>query len=441
MKHFSIGVIWRLCMLTLILAGIIYFLQQKLWFAVFLLFVFLGLAFFSLLNYVSSVNRKLARFFESVRYADFTVKFRADNKLGKTFEEVNQQLNGVLDAFRQARAEKEANLHYINTIVQHVNVGLLSFDASGNIELINNAAFRTLGIYRLRNISELNNSIHVRLYEILKNLPSGSKTLYETSSEQQITINSTTVSLRGRVIKLVSLQNIQSELQEKELDAWQNLTKVLRHEIMNSVTPIVSLASTMREIIEIDLSDKTEIKETVDDLKEALQTIENRSKGIMNFVNAYREFTTIPKPVFQETNSKSLVSHLLNLVQPQIKVKNITLKTDFKHDFEVKADTDHIEMVLINLMKNAIEAVENKLSPEIKIRTYQADNQRFIEISDNGSGIEPEALEKIFIPFYTTKKTGSGIGLSLSRQIMQMHGGNLKVFSKVGEGSRFLVIF
>jgi two-component system, NtrC family, nitrogen regulation sensor histidine kinase NtrY len=441
MKHFSIGVIWRLAVLTLCLAGIFYFLQEKQWLPTFLSFVFLGLAFFSLFNYVSSVNRKLARFFESVRYADFTVKFRADNKLGKTFEEVNQQLNGVLDAFRQARAEKEANLHYINTIVQHVNVGLLSFDISGNIELINNAAFRTLGIYRLRNISELNNSIHGKLYEILKNLPSGSKTLYETSSEQQITINSTTVSLRGRVIKLVSLQNIQSELQEKELDAWQNLTKVLRHEIMNSVTPIVSLASTMREIIEIDLSDNAEIKETVDDLKEALQTIENRSKGIMNFVNAYREFTTIPKPVFQETNSKSLISHLLNLVQPQIREKNIVLKTDFKHNFDVKADADQTEMVLINLMKNAIEAVENKINPEIKIRTYQADNQRFIEISDNGSGIEPEALEKIFIPFYTTKKTGSGIGLSLSRQIMQMHGGNLKVFSKVGEGSRFLVIF
>lgn len=441
MKHFSIGVIWRLGLLTLVLAVILYLSQQKQWFAAILSFVFLGFAFFSLFNYVSSVNRKLARFFESVRYADFTVKFRADNKLGKSFEEVNQQLNEVLEAFRQARAEKEANLHYINTIVQHVNVGLLSFDASGNIELINNAAFRALGIYRLRNISELNNSIHVRLYEILKNLPSGSKTLYETSSEQQITINSTTVSLRGRVIKLVSLQNIQSELQEKELDAWQNLTKVLRHEIMNSVTPIVSLASTMREIIEIDLSDKIEIKETIDDLREALQTIENRSKGIMNFVNAYREFTTIPKPVFQETNSKTLVSHLLNLVQPQIKEKKIKLKTDFKHDFEVKADTDHIEMVLINLIKNAIEAVENKLNPEIKIRTYQADNQRFIEISDNGSGIEPEAIEKIFIPFYTTKKTGSGIGLSLSRQIMQMHGGNLKVFSKVGEGSRFLVIF
>lgn len=441
MKHFSIGILWRLAIQTLLLAGFAYFVLQKQWFLSFFILFGIAINYYLLFSYVTSVNRKLARFFESVRYADFAVKFRADNKLGKSFEEVNIQLNGVLDAFRQARAEKEANLHYINTIVQHVNVGLLSFDVSGKIELINNAAFRTLGIYRLRNISELSNSVHIGLYEILKDLPSGGKTLYITSNEQQITINSTTVSLRGRVIKLVSLQNIQSELQEKELDAWQNLTKVLRHEIMNSVTPIVSLASTMREIIEIDLSEKTEIKETVDDLKEALQTIENRSKGIMNFVNAYREFTTIPKPVFTETTAKKLVGNLTNLILPQIKAKGINLQTNIKQDFLLIVDTEQIDMVLINLMKNAIEAVENKLNPEIKISVYQAGNQRFIEVSDNGSGIEPEAVEKIFIPFYTTKKTGSGIGLSLSRQIMQIHGGNLKVHSKVGEGSKFLVIF
>ncbi|GAB3502087.1 sensor histidine kinase [Emticicia fontis] len=401
----------------------------------------MALIFFWIFTYTTSINRKLARFFESVRYSDFTVKFRSDNKLGKSFEEVNQQFNGVLEAFRQARAEKEANLHYINTIVQHVNVGLLSYDTSGNIELINNAAFRILNIYRLRNINELAKTNHSGLFDILNDISSGSKALYQTSNEKQISINAATVSLRGRVIKLISLQNIQSELQQKELEAWQNLTKVLRHEIMNSVTPIVSLASTMREIIELDLAEKDDIQETVADLKEALFTIENRSKGIMNFVNAYREFTSIPKPKFVDTNSKDLIAQVLNLVQPQLKEKQVVLKTDFKEDFELVADTEQIEMVLINIIKNAVESVENRLNPQIRIRTFELDEQRIIEIADNGSGIEPEALEKIFIPFYTTKKTGSGIGLSLSRQIMQMHGGNLKVSSKVGEGSKFLIIF
>ncbi len=441
MRHFAIGILWRVGILSIVLMGLVYFFLQNQWSAVGLFSILGALIFFWIFNYTTSINRKLARFFESVRYSDFTVKFRSDNKLGKSFEEVNQQFNGVLEAFRQARAEKEANLHYINTIVQHVNVGLLSYDSSGNIELINNAAFRILNIYRLRNISELAKTAHAPLYDILENIPSGSKALYQTANEKQISINAATVSLRGRVIKLISLQNIQSELQQKELEAWQNLTKVLRHEIMNSVTPIVSLASTMREIIELDLTEKEGIQETVSDLKEALFTIENRSKGIMNFVNAYREFTSIPKPKFEDTTSKDLIAQVLNLVQPQLREKQITLKTDFKEDFELLADTEQIAMVLINIIKNAVESVESRLNPQITIKTFERDEQKVIEISDNGSGIEPEALEKIFIPFYTTKKTGSGIGLSLSRQIMQMHGGNLKVSSKVGEGSKFLIIF
>lgn len=441
MRHFAIGIIWRVGILSIILMGLVYFFLQGQWSAVGLFSILVALIFFWIFTYTTSINRKLARFFESVRYSDFTVKFRSDNKLGKSFEEVNQQFNGVLEAFRQARAEKEANLHYINTIVQHVNVGLLSYDTSGNIELINNAAFRILNIYRLRNINELAKTSHAGLFDILNNISSGSKALYQTSNEKQISINAATVSLRGRVIKLISLQNIQAELQQKELEAWQNLTKVLRHEIMNSVTPIVSLASTMREIIELDLAEKEDIQETVADLKEALFTIENRSKGIMNFVNAYREFTSIPKPVFEETTSKDLIAQVLNLVQPQLREKQITLKTDFKEDFELMADTEQIAMVLINIIKNAVESVESRLNPQIRIRTFEIDEQKIIEIADNGSGIEPEALEKIFIPFYTTKKTGSGIGLSLSRQIMQMHGGNLKVSSKVGEGSKFLIIF
>lgn len=441
MKNFSIGITWRILVLAAFICPIPFLINQKNWLLVFLLGSISISLLFNLFHYVNNVNRKLARFFESVRYSDFAVKFRSDDKLGKSFREVNQQLNGVLEAFRQARAEKEANLQYINTIVQHVNVGLLSFDSAGNIELINNAAYRLLGIYRLRNVNELNKTQHGELYEILQGLSSGGKALYTASNEQQISINATNVSLRGRMIKLVSLQNIQSELQQKELDAWQNLTKVLRHEIMNSVTPIVSLVGTMKSIVEMDLIDKPEISETVSDLREALNTIEGRGKGIMNFVNAYREFTSIPKPVLQETKAKALVENVLNLVKPQLQERKIQLITQYYDDFEVLADAQQIEMVLINLIKNAIESMDKKISPKLKVKIQLCDNQRFIEISDNGSGIEPEAVEKIFIPFYTTKKTGSGIGLSLSRQIMQMHGGNLKVHSEVGKGSSFQMYF
>ncbi len=441
MRHFSIGILWRIVLLAIFIGLIAYFYSTSNWLEVFLCGLAVVFSITNLYYYANNINRKLASFFESVRYSDFAVKFRSDNTLGKSFQEVNLQLNSVLEAFRQARAEKEANLQYINTIVQHVSVGLLSFDSAGNIELINNAAYRLLGIYRLRNIAELSKSQHENLRQILNELPSGGKALYTATNEQQISINATLVSLRGRMIKLVSLQNIQAELQQKELDAWQNLTKVLRHEIMNSVTPIVSLVGTMKSIVELDLADKPEISETVGDLSEALNTIEGRGKGIMNFVNAYREFTSIPKPIMQEVRAKILIENVLNLVKPQLQERKVQLITQYYDDFELMADREQIEMVLINLIKNAIEAMDKKLSPKLKIKTISADNQSIIEINDNGSGIEPEALEKIFIPFYTTKKTGSGIGLSLSRQIMQMHGGNLKVYSEVGKGTTFQLVF
>jgi two-component system, NtrC family, nitrogen regulation sensor histidine kinase NtrY len=444
-KRFSIVLLYRVIFLTISILAVIWLVfQQGQWLLGFIIGVVLvGLQVVGLYQYMLNTNRKLTRFFESVRYSDFTVKFRSDNEMGNSFQALNKQFNEVLEAFRQARAEKEANLHYINTIIQHVNVGLLSFDSTGNIELINAAAYRLLGIYRLRNIAELQKT-HPNFYETLQNLPSGGKSLYETANEHQIAINATTLSLRGRIIKLISLQNIQAELQQKELEAWQNLTKVLRHEIMNSVTPIVSLVGTMKEIVEHDF-EKTEANlAPVTDLKEALQTIESRGKGIMNFVNAYREFTTIPKPRLQEVASKTLINNVLQLVSPQIKQQNIELKTEFLQEFSLWADAEQIEMVLINLIKNAIESFQLSIINyqfSIKICSYLADNQHFIEISDNGVGIEPEALEKIFIPFYTTKKTGSGIGLSLSRQIIQMHGGSLKVSSKVGEGTTFLIGF
>ena len=445
-KRFSTILIYRVIFLTISILAVSWlaFGLGQLAISLVLGVVLIGLQVAGLYQYVLNTNRKLTRFFESVRYSDFTVKFRSDNEMGESFQALNKQFNEVLEAFRQARAEKEANLHYINTIIQHVKVGLVSFDSAGNIELINAAAYQLLGIYRLRNISELQKT-HPHFYEILKNMPSGGKSLFEAKNEQQIAINATSVSLRGRIVKLVSLQNIQSELQQKELEAWQNLTKVLRHEIMNSVTPIVSLVGTMKDIVELDLAKTEENLAPVTDLKEALKTIESRGKGIMNFVNAYREFTTIPKPRLQEISSKVLINNVLHLISPQIKQQNISLKTEIQQDFTLLADAEQIEMVLINLIKNAIESFQiSNLKSQISnltIRSYYADNQHFIEISDNGVGIEPEALEKIFIPFYTTKKTGSGIGLSLSRQIIQMHGGSLKVSSKVGEGTSFLIGF
>ncbi|WP_128546014.1 sensor histidine kinase [Larkinella soli] len=390
-------------------------------------------------HYITSLNRKLTRFMESVRYSDFAITFKSDNELGPSFQELNQQFNEVLEAFRQARAEKEANLHYLNTIVQQVSVGLISFDMVGNVEMVNQAVLRLLGIYRLRKLTDLQ-AVHPGLFDILTATPSSTPAIYQTAFEQELSVRCATVSLRGRPVTVASIQNIRSELQQKELEAWQNLTKVLRHEIMNSVTPIVSLVGTMQQIVNTELLGAPE--ESVADLREALTTIEHRGRGIMRFVDAYRSFTAIPQPRLSEVSVENLLRNVIALVQTDLQQRHIILQAPPVPSYlMIFADAGQIEMVLINLIKNAMESLEGHRKPKIRLEAKQEDNRVVLCVADNGPGIEPEALEKIFIPFYTTKKTGSGIGLSLSRQIMQLHNGQLKATSTPGRGSTFLMIF
>jgi nitrogen fixation/metabolism regulation signal transduction histidine kinase len=443
MNRFSINISLRVTLLAITLTAAIWLYMHSMQPLAFLLSPLILLQLYGIYYYLNRINRKLTLFLESIRYEDFSIRFSADNKLGKSFSMLNHQFNEVLEAFRQTRAEKEANLKYIDTIVQHISIGVLSFDTEGKIELINPAAFRLMGIYRLRNIHELK-TVHPGLAELLMELSSGNKTLYATRQEQQLSIHAATVRLQGRLIKLISIQNIHSELQKKELEAWQNLTKILRHEIMNSVTPIVSLIGTMQEIVDFDIAPGAQHQEGISDLREALQTVESRSKGIMNFVNAYRDYTTLPQPQFTSVNVKTLVTSVGSLFQTDMKQAGIqfTLEVDAEN-IEIHADVSQLQMVLINLVKNAMDALEQTPQATISMKLYINNIQQIcVEVTDNGPGIDRDAMNKIFIPFFTTKKKGSGIGLSLSQQIIQMHGGQLKVMSPGinGNGTTFYIL-
>lgn len=440
MNRFSVNILLRLVLFIATVAAGFALWQAGYPLLIWLVAPFLIAQVVSLYHYLNRVNRKLTLFLEAIRYEDFSIRFSADNKLGKSFAALNHQFNEVLEAFRQTRAEREANLKYIDTIIQHISIGIFSFDADGKIELINPAAFRLLGIYRLRYIDELKN-VHPDLAQLLLALPAGQKTLYATQNGQQLSIHAASVRLQGRLVKLISLQNIHAELQQKELEAWQNLTKILRHEIMNSVTPIVSLIGTMRDIVQYDLVATDEQNSAVEDLREALETIESRSKGIMNFVNAYRDYTTLPKPQFTTLNLKQLLNSISNLLVADMKAAGIKYRWHVSPDnIEIHADETQLQMVLINLIKNAMDALEHTDEPLISVKGSFNGQQVIIEITDNGPGIDPDAQEKIFIPFFTTKKTGSGIGLSLSQQIIQMHGGQLKLSSIPEKGTTFYVL-
>ncbi|UFH54199.1 PAS domain-containing sensor histidine kinase [Spirosoma sp. KNUC1025] len=455
MDRFALGIGWRIVSICVLTSAVTYvYLQEN---SGLLLFPLVCADLFFALNlyrYVTSLNRKLTRFLESVRYSDFAVAFRADSNLGPTFHELNDQFNEVLDAFRQARAEKEANLHYVNTIVQHVNVGLLTFDSAGQVELVNQTALRLLGIYRLRTLNDLN-STNPDLAELLRTAAvSPTPVSYQTGHDGELSVRCTAVRLRGRLVTVVSMQNIRTELQQRELDAWQNLTKVLRHEIMNSITPIVSLAGTMRDIVETDLvplaapsNEESQalilpsyVGESINDLRDALTTIEQRGAGVMQFVDAYRNFTTIPQPIFADVPVEQLLRTVVQLAQANAPKAHITCKVS-SPNLAIRADAAQIEMVLINLIKNAVESLPKTQVPVIQLEAESTGPRVIIRVIDNGPGIEPEALEQIFIPFYTTKKTGSGIGLSLSRQIMQLHNGQLTAESTPGAGSTFNLLF
>jgi two-component system nitrogen regulation sensor histidine kinase NtrY len=219
------------------------------------------------------------------------------------------------------------------------------------------------------------------------------------------------------------------------LEAWQNLTRVLRHEIMNSITPISSLTSTLREILDHDMQRKDnhyELKdEGADDLREGLSTIENRSKGLIKFIDAYREYTSLPKPKMSTVRLKDLIEKVAQLMRTELKKTKIQFHYEWSSEYlTIQADVEMIEQVLINLLKNAIEALAESENPTLELIGRYHENAIKIEVIDNGPGIIKEALEHIFVPFYTTKRTGSGIGLSLSRQIMQMHNGSLSVESE-----------
>lgn len=435
LNDFRSRVIFRVVLLGLALSLFIFMIgRPNMLFAGVLTGFIIILQLIELFRFVSQTNRKLTRFLESVKYSDFISGFASDNKLGKSFKDLNIAFNEVLEAFRKARSEKEEHWQYLNTVVQQVRTGILSFDKEGNVQLMNANARKFIELQTLKNISELK-EVNYKLYHTLLNVEPGKSALHKGANEIYLTIQATELRIRGNDVKLLTLQNIQPELQKQELEAWQNLTRVLRHEIMNSITPISSLTSTLKDILEHDLTQKEshfELKqESADDLKEGLSTIENRSKGLIKFIDAYREYTSLPNPKIKTIRLKDLIEKVAMLMRPEIKKHTIQFTHECSSEYlTIQADEEMIEQVLINLLKNASEATAGAKDPKIELIGRYDGTHVKVEVKDNGTGIIPEAIENIFVPFYTTKKTGSGIGLSLSRQIMQLHNGTLTVESE-----------
>jgi len=401
-----------------------------------------------LIRFVERTNRKLSIFFQSVRHSDFSTSF-SDPGLGKSFENLSTEFNKVIGEFKKYRAEKEEHFNYLQTIVQHVTIGILAYREDGKVDIFNNAVKRLLRIRNLRFIQDLS-AINADLPNILLKMKPGDNQVMKIFIEEellQLSLNATAFRLRGENYLLVSMQNITSELDEKEIESWQKLIRVLTHEITNSITPITSLASTVKDMLFDEKEGAAQMqpidKEDVENIESAITTIQNRSQGLLNFVDIYRNLTRIPKPNFRYFKVSELFERSQQLLKPKMDKLGIKCYSRvFPPDMMITADPDLIDQVVINLMLNAIDAVNDMDNPAISIlATLNNNNRVVIDFQDNGKGIQPDILDKIFMPFFTSKKHGSGIGLSLSRQIMRLHKGSITVKSRVGEGTVFSLTF
>lgn len=399
-----------------------------------ILFLAVFFQFESLYRFLIKTNQKLSLFLDLVKQSDFTSKFSSDSHLHQSFDNLNDSFNAIMQSFQNERLEKEEHLQYLKTIVQHISTGMLAYDEEGNVDLINENAKQLIGIETISNLEELIEKNH-KLYKVLLDLPPGKSTLLKQNDQKQISIHTITLKTKKKTIKLAALQNIHPELQKKELESWQNLAKVLRHEIMNSITPIASLNSTFQQILKEDLKKVNDghliDQSSLEDLKDGITSIENRTTGLIKFINAYRDYTSIPQPKIRKIQLGAFLENFKRLITAELEKSKVTFSYHIASKaLQLEADPDLIEMVLLNLIRNAIEANNEYENLQISIECDINDKGFvFIDVKDNGIGILPEARNNIFIPFFTTKKNGSGIGLSLSSQIMQLHYGSISVFS------------
>ncbi len=445
-KHFRLQIITRLILLALTIYLLVYLLHStELYATIVIVAVVIIFQIYDLIRLMETTNRRLTTFLEAIRYADFSQSFKG-TELGRSYRQLNEAFAEVMRNFQRIRGEKEENYRYLQTVVQHVGVGLIAYDKSGKIELINTAAKRLLNVSQIGHIQSLGSISEELVYKLLEMKPR-TRDLVKIQSEDdllQLAIYTTEFRMRGRALTLASIQNIQSELEEQEMEAWQKLIRVLTHEIMNSMTPISSLAKTIDEWL-LEMEERPNGRQSTDmqEIKEAINTIQKRSEGLIHFVESYRKLTRIPQPNFQILKVNELFKRVVQLMEKELVDNNIKLSQVIEpEDLTVMADAELIEQVLINLFKNAIDALSKKEKGQISLSGGKDQRGRvIIKVSDNGPGIIPEAREKIFVPFFTTKKTGSGIGLSLSRQIMRQHLGGITVSSVPNKETTFKLIF
>jgi nitrogen fixation/metabolism regulation signal transduction histidine kinase len=447
-RSFRLKVIIRIALLGVLMGFLFFAINKGNWyFATGVTAVLIIILLVELFFFIDRSNRDLYNMLLSLKQKDFSQSV-ATRFSEKSFRELEEIFNEIRNIYRDASIEREVHYQYLQFIINHINVTLICFCADGAISVFNPAARKMLGVTAPDHISIIK-KINEDLYELILKLSSGQNEMIKLILKgelMQLSVYASEFKLQEVPHKLVSIQDIKEELETQELESWQKLIRVLTHEIMNSVTPISSLSSAINEMMTEENGTMKPLSgipaEDADDMYSSLRTIEERSKGLLKFVSNYKDLTRLPQPVFMNIKLVEIFDDVSSLMTKTLDKHKIAFEV-FSEGPEtaIYADKDMILQVLINLIVNAIDALEKKRNKKIRMTGFRLGEKTFIQVSDNGQGIDRESIDKIFIPFFTTKKKGSGIGLNLARQIMRLHKGSIYFTSEEGKGTTFTLEF
>jgi nitrogen fixation/metabolism regulation signal transduction histidine kinase len=401
----------------------------------------------NLIAFLNATNKKIKYFFDAVKNDESNLSFPVQEK-NRTVREIYKSMNGVNQQIQKLKIENRNQEQYFSILIEHLAIGIVTFNNKGFILHSNSSAKKLLETDILTHIKQLER-IDEKLFYAINSIKPFERRLVRINTERgeiQLSLKATSFRTNKDELVILSIQDIKNELDEKEVESWMKLIRVLMHEIMNSITPITSLSESLSNIYSSSgkpVSPEQVTPKTISTTLQGLDVIKSQGKGLMSFVESYRKLTRIPEPDRQMFKASDLLNRLEVLYNSREKSNNVEISFTLNDpDLEIFADQNLISQVLINLIKNAIESIENIPGGKILITAGQdRDLRPEICVSDNGPGIPEENIDEIFVPFFTTRLNGSGIGLSISKQIMRVHGGNLKVRSLPGKETTFCLTF
>ncbi|HEY0297977.1 MAG TPA: HAMP domain-containing sensor histidine kinase [Arachidicoccus sp.] len=394
---------------------------------------------------IKDIYRDFINFVEALRYRDLSQRFSIE-RAPKHLKVFRSGFNTIAEEYKKLSFEKTAQYHYLQNVLEMVDTGIMAYEiSSGEIIWVNQLMKEYLRIPYLKNLHHIEKAEQQLFHEISSITTREQKvvTVIHPENELKLLLTASTFSSKEKTFKLIAIQDVDETLDITESEAWKKLLRVLTHEIMNSIAPISSVAATLQN--RLNNIDTSEILSASDfhDFQDGIATIKSRSNGLLKFSESYRNLNKIGSITPSIFYVHDLFESLFTLMSPSLQEQHISLDIILKNPtLEMEADKDLIEQMLINLLLNAMDAVKDKEDKQILLIGETHEKYKpIIKVSDNGNGMNKETVDKIFIPFFTTKKAGSGIGLSLCKQIMLLHKGSIQVKSTIGEGTIFSLSF